>query len=72
MEQSYFLFTQRYYKLTELLGMSAPTHLILAEVYMQYMEQIGIYSFIVASNNCLFEIQQWNSRNLQSIENKCV
>jgi hypothetical protein len=39
MEQNYFQFQEKYFKQTEGLAMGAPTSAILAETYIQNMEQ---------------------------------
>jgi hypothetical protein len=45
MEQNYFQIHQQNYKQIEELAMSAPTSLILAEAYIQYLEQTTISNF---------------------------
>jgi hypothetical protein len=46
MEQNYFRFNQQYYKQTEELAMGAPTSAILAEVYIEYIENKKLYPIL--------------------------
>jgi hypothetical protein len=46
MEQNYFKFNQQCYKKTEGLAMGAPTSVILAEVYVQYMGHKQLYQIL--------------------------
>jgi hypothetical protein len=46
MEQNYFHVNEQYYTQTEGLAMGAPTSAILAEVYIQHMEQKQLYPIL--------------------------
>jgi hypothetical protein len=53
MVQNYFQFDQQYYKQTKGLAMGAPTSAILAEKFIQHMEDKHISNSKNTRNNCI-------------------
>jgi hypothetical protein len=47
MEQNFFQLYQQYFKQTDELAMDAPTSSVLAETYVQHMEQNWIYPILI-------------------------